>query len=115
MHEDGSIDDIRSVSFVCTSNVHRKNGRKIAKLETRIKDNMTISTTGLNGNLKYPETTLKIRKMCECFANPLENDIKFSPQTSSDFGHAQTFSSVNYQYCYILFKVDTSLFLFLCI
>ena len=33
--------------------------------------------------------------MCGCFANPLENDMKFSPQTSSDFAHAQTlFSSV---------------------
>ena len=72
-----------------------KSRRKIVKVETRIKENMTKSTFGLNGNLKYPETTLKIRKMCGCFANPLENDRKFSPQTSSDFAHAQTlFSSV---------------------
>ena len=68
------------------------------KVETRIEENMTKSTFGLNGNLKYPETTLKIRKMCGCFANPLENDRKFSPQTSSDFAHAQTlFSSVGEQ------------------
>ena len=67
------------------------------KVETRVKEIMTKSTFGLNGNLKYPETTLKIRKMCGCFANPLENDMKFSPQTSSDFAHAQTlFSSVGY-------------------
>ena len=65
------------------------------KVETRVKEIMTKSTFGLNGNLKYPETTLKIRKMCGYFANPLENDMKFSPQTSSDFAHAQTlFSSV---------------------
>ena len=65
------------------------------KVETRVKEIMTKSTFGLNGNLKYPETTLKIRKMCGYFANPLENDMEFSPQTSSDFAHAQTlFSSV---------------------
>ena len=72
-----------------------KSRRKIVKVETSVKEIMTKSTLGLNGNLKYPETTLKIRKMCGCFANPLENDMKFSPQTSSDFAHAQTlFSSV---------------------
>ena len=73
-----------------------KSRRKIVKVETRVKEIMTKSTFGLNGNLKYPETTLKIRKMCGYFANPLENDMKFSPQTSSDFAHAQTlFSSVS--------------------
>ena len=72
-----------------------KSRRKIVKVETRVKEIMTKSTFGLNGNLKYPETTLKIRKMCGYFANPLENDMNFSPQTSSDLAHAQTlFSSV---------------------
>ena len=72
-----------------------KSRRKIVKVETRVKEIMTKSTFGLNGNLKYPETTLKIRKMCGYFANPLETDMKFSPQTASDFAHAQTlFSSV---------------------
>ena len=73
-----------------------KSRRKIVKVETRVKEIMTKSTFGLNGNLKYPETTLKIRKMCGYFANPLENDMNFSPQTPSDFAHAQTlFSSVS--------------------
>ena len=72
-----------------------KSRRKIVKVETRVKEIMTKSTFGLNGNLKYPETTLKICKMCGYFANPFENDMKFSPQTSSDFAHVQTlFSSV---------------------
>ena len=79
-----------------------KSRRKIMKVETRIKENITKSTFGLNGNLKYPETTLKIRKMCGCFANPLEDDRKFSPQTSSDFAHAQTLFS------YVSIHINTS-------
>ena len=76
-----------------------KSRRKIVKVETRITEIMTKSTFGLNGNLKYPETTLKIRKMCGYFANHLENDMKFSPQTSSDFAHAQTLFSSVVLYC----------------
>ena len=99
MHEDGSIDDdISSVVLfrLCVLLMFiAKSRRKTVKVETRDKEIMTKSTFGLNGNLKYPETTLKIRKMCGYFANPLENDMKFSPQTSFDFAHAQTlFSSV---------------------
>ena len=99
MHEDGSIDDdISSVVLfrLCVLLMFiAKSRRRTVKVETRDKEIMTKSTFGLNGNLKYPETTLKIRKMCGYFANPLENDMKFSPQTSFDFAHAQTlFSSV---------------------
>ena len=66
------------------------------KLETRSQENKTISTFGLNGNLKYPETTSKICKACNyCENSSLKNDREVRLQTSPDLAHAQTlFSSV---------------------